>query len=140
VNELWAIGRTRRLLKPRPKVSTAFTTFTTTTTMFSYSICGSLVALIASVSAAPSLTLKTSTPDVNVSGLENLKVTTTITNTGDGTLKLLNDPRGVLNTFPENTFIVTNPAGSRPSFHGAKVNHPSSYPKNTRAHPFGFRF
>jgi len=97
--------------------------------MFSSFLCASLIALIASatsVSAARSLTLKTSTPDVNVSGLENLKVTATITNTGDVTLKLLNDPRGVLNTFPENSFNIANPVGSRPSFHGAKVNHPSS--------------
>ena len=87
----------------------------------------SLLALVVSaiaVSAAPGLTLKTTTPTVNVDGLQNLKVTTTVTNTGDGTLKLLNDPRGVLNSFPENSFTVTNPSGSSPSFTGAKVNHP----------------
>ena len=111
--------------------------------MFSSSLCASFVAPIASaatVSATPSLILKTSTPDINVGGLENLKVTTTVTNTGEGTLKLLNDPRGVLNTFPENTFNIANLAGSRPSFHGAKVNHPSSYSTKTRAHAFCLRF
>jgi len=92
-----------------------------------YALPSALIASAASVSATPSLTLKTSISDVNVNGLENLKVTTTVTNTGDGTLKLLNDPRGVLNTFPENTFNITNPAGSRPSFHGAKVNQRSCF-------------
>jgi len=94
--------------------------------MFSSSLRASLVVLVASaigVSAAPSLALKTSIPNVNVDGLENLKVTATITNTGDETLKLLNDPRGVLNPFPEDTFSIANTAGSRPSFNGAKVNH-----------------
>jgi len=39
----------------------------------------SLVAL--AVSVAPSLTVKTTTPNVNVDGLENPKVNTTIINT-----------------------------------------------------------
>ena len=102
--------------------STAFTTFIT---MFSSSLRASLVALVASaivVSAAPGLTVKTSTPNLKVDGLENLKVTTTVTNSGDETLKLLNDPRGVLNPFPENSFSITDTAGSRPSFNGAKVS------------------
>ena len=106
----------------------AFTTFVPTTflTMLP-SFRAPFVILVASAvaaSAAPGLTLKSSTPNANVNGLENLKVTTTVTNTGDGTLKLLNDPRGVLNTFPENTFTVTNPSGSNPLFTGAKVSHP----------------
>jgi len=45
-----------------------------------------------------------------------------------------------LHTFPENTFNIANPDGSRPSFHGAKVNHLYSYLKNTCAHTFCFRF
>ena len=53
--------------------------------------------------------------------MEDLKVTTAITNTGNETLKLLNDPCGVLNPFPDNSF--SDPTGSRPSFNGAKVNH-----------------
>ena len=94
--------------------------------MFSPSLRASLVALVASavvVSAAPGLTVKTSTPSDKVNGLGNLKVTATVTNTGDQTLKLLKDPRGVLNTFPENTFSITDASGSSPSFNGAKVNH-----------------
>ena len=96
--------------------------------MFCSSLGASLVALVASaaaVSAAPGLTLKTSTPNVDIDGLENLKVTTIITNTGDETLKLLNDPRGVLDSFPENSFTITDASGSSPSFNGAKVDYPS---------------
>ena len=107
--------------------------------MFSSSLHASLVALVASavaVFAAPGLTVKTSTSNVNVDGLENLKVTTTVINTGDETLKLLNDPRGVLNSFPENTFSITDGAGSRPLFKGAKVNCTSDYLANTCAHTF----
>ena len=108
--------------------------------MFSSSVFASLVTFVVSAvvaSAAPSLTLKTSTHNVNVDGLENLKVTTTITNTGDETLKLLNDPRGVLDAFPANTFTITDPTGSGPSFNGAKVGRPSGYPRDACAHAFG---
>jgi len=102
----------------------------------------SLLVLAASavpVSATPSLTLKTSTPNVSVDGLEP-EVTTTIINTGDETLKLLNDPRGVLDSFPENSFTIADISGSRPSFTGAKVNPPSTYLTNPRTYAFCFRF
>ena len=69
--------------------------------------------------------MKISTPNVDVNGLENLKVITTVTNTGDETLKLLNDPHGVLYAFPANTFTITFPAGPNPEFIGAMVHHPS---------------
>jgi len=91
-------------------------------------------------SRPPRLTVETSTPNVNVDGLEELKVTTTITNTGDETLKLINDPRGVLDPFPENSFRITDAAGFRPSFNGAKVIHTSGYLTNLCAHGFDFRF
>src|SRR6266478_4831707 len=103
----------------------------------------SLVALFASavaVSAAPGLTVWTSTSNTNVHGLENLKVTTTIFNTGDETLKLLKDPHGVLDSFPENSFSITDAAGSRPSFVGARVNPAFGYLPNLCAHVSGFRF
>jgi peptidyl-Lys metalloendopeptidase len=111
--------------------------------MFSSYLRASLAALVASAitaSAAPSLTVKTSTPNAIVDGLGNLKVTATITNTGDETLKLLNDPRGVLNKFPENSFNITDATGSRPSFNGAKVNHASGHLTSMCAQVFGFRF
>ena len=107
----------------------------------SSSLCAALAVLAASVvvDAAPSLTVKTSTPNVEVGGLENLRVTTTVVNSGDETIKLLNDPRGVLNPFPENSFIITDTTGSRPSFNGAKVN-PDPLPgERACADTFGIR-
>jgi len=62
--------------------------------MFSAKVFVSLLAISASAFAAPSLSLKVSGADV-AEGVENLKVTATLTNTGDSTLKLLNDPRTV---------------------------------------------
>jgi len=125
--------------------STSFTTFTT---MFSSSLRAFLAAIVSSavtvsaapaVSAIPSLTIKSSAPNVDVDGLENLRVTTTIVNTGGETLKLLNDPRGVLSSFPENTFAITDAAGSRPSFNGAKVNYVSGCLTNQCTDAFDFR-
>lgn len=107
--------------------------------MFS-SLTTSLIALAAygvAVSAAPSLVVKTWTPNSNADGLKNLKVTTTIVNTGGETLRLLNDPRGVLDPFPEDTFTITDSSGSHPSFRGAKVNCASGYIMNP-LQPFRF--
>jgi peptidyl-Lys metalloendopeptidase len=52
-----------------------------------------------------------------------LKVLITLTNDGDQTLKLLNDPRGSLNSFPANSFFVTHSTGASPAFVGAKVKY-----------------
>ena len=65
--------------------------------MFSTKLFLSLLAISASALAAPSLSLKVSGADA-AEGVENLKVVTTLTNTGDSTLKLLKDPRTV--SFP----------------------------------------
>lgn len=105
------------------------------------SLCAPLAGLIAytvtvsaapSVPTGPSLTVETSTSNVNVYGLDNLMITVTVVNTGEVALKLLNDPRGVLNPFPENTFTITDSSGSHPSFNGATVNHASGYTGNLR--------
>lgn len=91
--------------------------------MFSSTLRSTLIALVASavfVAAEPSLSLKVSSPST-VDGVQNLKVVTTLTNTGDESLKLLNDPRGILNTFPTNSFAVTDATGATPAFVGAKV-------------------
>lgn len=88
-----------------------------------------LVAYVTAVAAAPSLSVKTSISNLNANGLKNLKVIATVTNTGGKTLKLLNDPRGVLDPFPENTFNVTNSAGYSPPFNGTKVDDVSLYDK-----------
>ena len=74
-------------------------------------------------STTPGVVVKISAPYVNLLG--SLKVTATVTNTGDETLTLLRDPRGILNPFPGKTFTITNSAGASPLFIGAMVNHPS---------------
>ena len=104
--------------------------------MFFFSLCTPLIALFAYVAissaapadrAAPSLSVKTSTSNANIDGLKNLKVTVTVINTGGEAIKLLNDPRGVLDPFPEDSFTITDPSGSRLSFIGARVNHTFGY-------------
>ena len=105
--------------------------------MFFSSIRAPLVALVAyvvslgsstpSVSSLPSLTVGTATSDLNIDGSGGLKVTATVVNTGGESLKLLNDPRGVLDPFPENTFTFIGPSDSPPPFRGARVNHSSGY-------------
>ena len=109
--------------------------------MFSTSLRATLIALVAiataaSVSAAPGLSLKVTGPAA-VDGVENLKVVATVTNTGDETLKLLNDPRTVLSTLPANTFSITTDSGASPSFTGVKVKYsPSRAAKSTVASAF----
>lgn len=98
------------------------------------------VSAAPSVSPAPRLTARTSIPNVDVDGVKNLKVITTVVNTGGETLKPLNDPRGVLDPFAENTFTITNSAGSSSSSNGAKVNNVSGYTTNLRANGFGLWF
>ena len=72
------------------------------------------------------LVVKLSTPNVDVNlRWGSLEVTTTVINTGDETLKLLKTPRGVLDTFPTDTFTITNQAGASPLFTGAMVDHPA---------------
>ncbi|TFK72459.1 zincin [Pluteus cervinus] len=91
--------------------------------MFSSSVRVALFALAASaisVTAAPGLSLKvTGSPVVN--GVSNLKVSATLTNTGDETLKVLNDPLSPLSTIPANTFAITNADGASPDFAGVKA-------------------
>ena len=93
--------------------------------MFSSTLRASLIALVATaaaVSAAPGLSLKVSGPEA-VDGVHNLKVVTTLTNTGDETLKLLNDPRSALHTLSTNAFVITASDGSSPIFTGVGVEY-----------------
>lgn len=55
--------------------------------------------------------------------VENLTVVATITNTGDESLKILNDPRSPLSKLPADTFTITDAAGSRPAFTGIKAKY-----------------
>jgi peptidyl-Lys metalloendopeptidase len=85
----------------------------------------SLLLLLASAltaSATPKLSVSLSGA-AEVTDLSNLKVTATVTNTGDETLKLLNDPRGPLSKLPTNAFeIVHQDSGTSPKFTGVVVS------------------
>ncbi|CAA7264262.1 unnamed protein product [Cyclocybe aegerita] len=74
-----------------------------------------LASLAVVASAAPSLLLEVTGP-ASVSDVENLKILTTITNTGEETLKVLDDPRGALSQMPTDTFVITDGKGVRPAF------------------------
>jgi len=51
-------------------------------------------------------------------------VTTTVTNTGDENLKLLNDPSSSLSTMPADTFMITSGSSDVvPTFIGVKVKY-----------------
>lgn len=55
--------------------------------------------------------------------MENLKFIATVTNTGDRTLKVLNNSRGPLSKLPANTFDITDAEGARPAFTGIRVKY-----------------
>jgi len=140
---------TRRLFKSGLFGHTAPSApFPTLTIMFSSPLRASFVALVASavaISAAPALTsnvdltVTLSLLDLKDDGPGNMKVVTTIVNTGNKTLKLLKDPRGILDSFPDDTFTVTDPTGSHPPFIGAKVNHASGHLTTVRTDACGSR-
>ena len=83
---------------------------------------GLLVLLcgVAAVSATARLQLKLSGAD-QVDGVSNFKVVATVTNTGDETLKLLNDPRSPLSKIPTHTISIMHESGAAPDFVGALV-------------------
>ncbi|OBZ73457.1 Peptidyl-Lys metalloendopeptidase [Grifola frondosa] len=88
--------------------------------MFAHSTLLSLVASAVAVAAAPSLLLQVSGP-TTVQDVHNFTVVTTVTNTGDETLKLLNDPQSLLTKSPTNIFDITNSYGGSPEFIGIKA-------------------
>ncbi|KAF7763478.1 hypothetical protein Agabi119p4_8015 [Agaricus bisporus var. burnettii] len=94
--------------------------------MFSFTVRSALFAIAASaafVNAAPSISLKVTGSD-SMSSVGDLKVTATVTNTGDETVKLLNDPHSPLSTLPADTFDISSDAnGARPSFSGIKAKY-----------------
>ncbi|KAG8740761.1 hypothetical protein FRC10_003919 [Ceratobasidium sp. 414] len=82
-----------------------------------------LVSVIA-VSAAPSLFLNVIGPS-SVVDVHGLSVKATLKNTGDETLKLLNDPRTILSKARTDTFRISSASGS-PTFTGIKVKYAPS--------------
>ncbi|KAJ8495994.1 hypothetical protein ONZ45_g12642 [Pleurotus djamor] len=93
--------------------------------LFSPSIRSGLATVVfaaLAASAAPGLTLKVSGSDV-VKGVDNLRVDTTLVNTGDETLKLLNDPLSPLSKLPAETFTITDVSGTQASFTGIRAKY-----------------
>ncbi|KAK0503494.1 peptidyl-Lys metalloendopeptidase [Armillaria luteobubalina] len=87
-----------------------------------YTLCLSAVA----VSAAPGLSLSLSGAD-SVVNVENLNVAATLTNTGDTTMKILNDPSSILDSdFPTHSFDISSDSGS-PDFIGVMVKYDLEY-------------
>jgi peptidyl-Lys metalloendopeptidase len=85
-------------------------------------VLASLVGSALAVAAAPGLQLKLSGAET-VNGADNLTIKATLINTGDSTLRLLNNPNSVLTPhWKTATFVPTHTEnGARPDFKGAKV-------------------
>ncbi|KAI3595039.1 extracellular protease [Moniliophthora roreri] len=81
-----------------------------------------LAAAISVASATKSVSLSVSAPE-SVADVSRFEVVTTIANTGDETLKLLNDPRSALTSWATNTFDVSNADGVAPEFTGVIVRY-----------------
>ena len=58
-----------------------------------------------------------------ITSADSFQVATVITNTGDETVKLLNDPSGPLSKLPTDTFYITNSEGSSAVFGGIKAKY-----------------
>ncbi|KAG8957534.1 hypothetical protein FRC03_010048 [Tulasnella sp. 419] len=76
-------------------------------------------------SAERTLSLKVSAP-ISITDVDNLVVKATISNTGDETLKLLNDPRSPLSTWATDSWDITDAKGRSPKFTGVKVRYAPS--------------
>ncbi|KAF8895780.1 peptidyl-Lys metalloendopeptidase [Mucidula mucida] len=95
--------------------------------MFAPSVRSFLTALCLSAitaSAVPSLSLSVTGAD-SVVDVDNLHVATTLTNSGDETLKILNDPSSILvNSYATNSFAINSlGANASPLFTGVKVKY-----------------
>ncbi|KAF4621982.1 hypothetical protein D9613_009066 [Agrocybe pediades] len=101
--------------------------------MFSKLALIAITSLALVVEAAPSLLLKTAGPNA-VNTVGDLHVVTTLTNTGNETLKLLNHPHTVLSGLPSNNFAVSHKSGARPSFKGALVKYRARASDNKNAY------
>ncbi|PFH48023.1 hypothetical protein AMATHDRAFT_197192 [Amanita thiersii Skay4041] len=93
--------------------------------MFSSLLNSVLFAIVlssATTYAAPSLSMQVSGPDAAQKATD-MKFVTTITNTGDEAVDLLNEPGSVLFDLPTNQFRVTGDSGADPEFAGVVVKY-----------------
>ncbi|KAF9015908.1 zincin [Hymenopellis radicata] len=83
-----------------------------------------LFALVSAgvASATKSLSISTYAP-ASLTDVSALEVVTTITNTGDETVTLLNDPRTVLSSWATQSFIITGESGVEADFTGVAVRY-----------------
>ena len=58
---------------------------------------------------------------VLVDGSSHLAIVTTLTNTGDETLEILNDPETILSNLATDSFVIKNVEGTSPEFVGYMV-------------------
>ena len=96
--------------------------------MFFHSLRATLIALAIatpSVYATPTLSLKVTCPRT-VNGIEDLKVTTTVTNTRGKTVKILNGPNTITDSIPTNKFMIINTDGFSLDFIGVSAKHSPS--------------
>jgi peptidyl-Lys metalloendopeptidase len=56
-----------------------------------------------------------------VDGSSHLAIVTTLTNTGDETLEVLNDPETILSNLATDSFVIKNVDGISPEFVGYMV-------------------
>ncbi|TBU24125.1 metalloprotease [Dichomitus squalens] len=85
----------------------------------------SLLTVVATVIATPSLLLEVSGPST-VYGIDNFNITTTVTNAGNEAVRLLNHPRGPLSNLPTDMFTITNRHGFSPDFVGISAKYSPS--------------
>ncbi|PFH48679.1 hypothetical protein AMATHDRAFT_64907 [Amanita thiersii Skay4041] len=86
------------------------------------SVLFAIVLSSATAYAAPSLSMQVTGPDAAQKATD-MKFVTTITNTGDEAVDLLNDPGSVLFDLPTNKFRVTGDSGAVPGFTGVVVKY-----------------
>ncbi|KAK1235662.1 hypothetical protein PQX77_001104 [Marasmius sp. AFHP31] len=91
-----------------------------------FSALASLCLFAISVAAAPGLSLSVS-GSKKLAGVQDFKITTSLINTGNETLKLVKDPRTILSSLPTNCFTISNAEGASPVFTGARAKFVPEY-------------
>lgn len=81
-----------------------------------------LSTVISAASATKSLSVSTTVPS-SLADVDSLQVVTTIANTGDEALRLLNDPDSPLSTWATRSFDVKNADGKDAEFNGVIVRY-----------------
>ncbi|KAG7086021.1 hypothetical protein E1B28_003543 [Marasmius oreades] len=89
-----------------------------------------LAAFLSAASATKLLSLSVSAPSSSPD-VSDFEVVTTLINTGDETLKLLNNPESVLSKWATNSFEISNSDGVTPKFTGVHVRYGYEHAANS---------